>query len=140
MDSPSQLTDRELAAETEPWWARASVMLPVFALISAIAGLFPSFSVGANLLVLTSGGALAWLGLSATLPRRSPPRRLPSAALWWLLPVAVFVLAELVNYVLGSNYAHPTLSKLADPFLDRYLVRSAAFFAWLSAFWGLVRR
>jgi hypothetical protein len=35
---------------------------------------------------------------------------------------------------------YPTLSLLADPFLDHYLARTACYFGWLVAFWGLVRR
>jgi hypothetical protein len=141
MDPASQLTDGSaVAAAIEPPWTRPLVVVPLFVVISAIAGLFPSFSLGANLLILVVGGALAWLGLSAAVPRRSAPRRLSAAALWWLLPGAVFVAVELVNYSLGSTYEHPTASALADPLLDRYQVRSAAFFGWLTAFWGLVRR
>ncbi len=50
------------------------------------------------------------------------------------------VVVELTNFLLGSTYAHPTLSVLADPALDHYSIRSLAYFAWLGAFWGLVRR
>jgi hypothetical protein len=141
MDPMSQLTDGSaVAAEIEPTWTRPLVLVPLFVVISAVAGLFPSFSLGANLLILFVGGGLAWLGPSAALPRRSAPRRLSGAAVWWLLPAAVFVAVEFVNYSLGSTYEHPTLSAAADPLLDQYLVRSAAFFGWLTAFWGLVRR
>jgi hypothetical protein len=129
-----------LAAELTRPWARPVVMMPVFALIAAVGGLFPSFSLRANLLVLVTGGAMVWLGLSHRLPRREEPRRLYPLAAWWLLPALGFAAIELVDFALGSTYAHPTLSLLADPLLEHYLPRSALYFGWLAGFWGLVRR
>jgi uncharacterized membrane protein len=135
MDQPSQVT-----AEAPKVWARPLVLVPVFGLISLVGALFPSFSVGANVLVLAAGGTLCWLGLSDRLPRRRSPRQLGSGAAWWLLPALLLALVELVNFAFGSTYAHPTLSILADPVLERYPARAAAYFGWLAAFWGLVRR
>jgi hypothetical protein len=135
MEQPSQL-----AAEAERPWVRPVVLLPVFALISAVAGLFPSFSLSANLLVLALGGTLFWLGFTARMPKRTSPRRLTGAAAWWLLPALLLAIVELINFMYGSTYAHPTLSLLADPLLERYLVRTVAYFGWLAAFWGLIRR
>lgn len=135
MEQPSQL-----AAEVAQPWTRPVVLVPVFALIAAVGGLFPSFSVRANLLVLGSGGAMMWLGLSNRLRRPRPPHRLGPGAAWWLLPALGLAAVELVNFALGSTYAHPTLSKLADPLLEGYLARSGLYFAWLAAFWGLARR
>jgi hypothetical protein len=135
MDQHSQIT-----AEAPRLWARPLVLVPVFALVSLVGAAFPSFSLGANVLVLAAGGALFWLGLSTRLPRRSSPRRLRAAAVWWLVPAVVLALVELVNFVLGSTYDHPTLSKLADPWLAGYPGRALAYFGWLMAYWGLVRR
>ena len=121
-------------------WARPLVLLPAFALVSLVGGALPSFSPGANLLVPAAGGALFWLGLSNRVPRRPAPGQLPVRAWWWLVPALAFTVVELVDFALGSTAAHPTLSTLADPYLDRYAVRAAAYFGWLTAFWGLVRR
>jgi hypothetical protein len=45
-----------------------------------------------------------------------------------------------VNDLLGSTWAHPTLSVLADPLLAGHPGRSAAMLAWLAAGLALVRR
>ncbi|MCW2642338.1 MAG: hypothetical protein JWP76_4644 [Dactylosporangium sp.] len=118
---------------------RPLVLVPVFALVSMVGALFPSFSVGANVLVLVTGAALFWLGLSTRLPRRGSPHRLSAHAGWWLLPALVLAGVELVDFTLGSTYDHPTLSGLADPLLEGYPARVAAYFGWLTAYWGLVR-
>jgi hypothetical protein len=135
MDQRSQL-----AAEVDRAWTRPAVLVPAFALISSIACAMPSFSLSANLLVLCTGGALFWLGTSNTVPRRPAPRRLSAHAAWWLVPLLCLAGMEVLNFSLGSTFAHPTLSRLADPVLDRYLARAALYFGWLSAFWGLIRR
>jgi len=118
---------------------RPLVMIPAFVVISLVGGALPSFSLGANLLVLGTGAALFALGFAPG-PRRlpAPPRLVPRAA-WWVLPAAVFAAIEIGDFVLGSTPAHPTLSTLADPLLARYPVRALAYFGWLSAFWALVR-
>jgi hypothetical protein len=143
MDHSSRATGDALSVCTRPL-----VLVPVFAFISLLGALFPSFSVGANVLVLSAGGALFWLGLSARLPGGVSPRRLPGRgsprqlsahAGWWLLPALVLAGVELVDFALGSTYEHPTLSGLADPLLAGYPARAAAYFGWLTAYWGLVR-
>ena len=120
--------------------ARPWVLVPVFVVVSLVGGAFPSFSLGANLLVLGAGAALCWLGLSPRLTRRPPPRRLSARAAWWVVPAVIFAAIEIGDFVLGSTAAHPTLSTLADPLLNRYAVRALAYLGWLSAFWALVRR
>lgn len=130
----------ELAVEPASPWARAQVMLPVFVPFALIGGLLPSFSLAANLYVLALGGGLLLAGMSSRLPRRAaPPTLLPGVA-WWLVPVAVFVVVELITFGMGSTHDYPTLSLLADPLLDGYLPRCLAYFGWLAGFWGLVRR
>jgi hypothetical protein len=121
-------------------WDRPLVTVPTFVFLALVGGLFPSFSVTANLYVLVLGGVLMWLGLSGRVAKRPSPWRLTRAAAWWLVPATLFVLVELGNDLLGSTYAHPTLSVLLDDPLAHYSVRSLAYFAWLGAFWGLVRR
>jgi hypothetical protein len=135
MERPTEIT-----AEVRPWAARPAVMMPVLAVLSLVGGQFPSFSLSANLYVLMTGGALVWLGVTQRVPRRAAPAELGPAAKWWLLPVLFLAAVELVNFGLGSTHDHPTLSLLADPALDDELVRSAVYFAWLTAFWGLIKR
>jgi hypothetical protein len=130
----------ERAEPADRPWSRPLVLVPVFALVSLIGGLFPSFSLRANLYVLAVGGAMVWLGLSGRAAKRPSPSRLGRGAAWWLVPALLLGLVELTEFLLGSTAAHPTLSVLMDPVLDGYLARSACYFAWLSAFWGLVRR
>ena len=121
-------------------WDRPLVMLPVFALIAAVGGLFGSFTLSANLLVLAVGGTLIWLGLSGRVVRRPAERQLPSGAIWWLVPVLTLALVELYAFSRHSTEDYPTLSLLADPALNHYLPRTACYFGWLTAFWGLIRR
>ncbi|GIJ45873.1 hypothetical protein Val02_27590 [Virgisporangium aliadipatigenens] len=112
-----------------------------FVPIALVAGGLPSFSLAANLLVLGVGGALFWAGVTyRPLTGRSPARRWPKGSTRWLLPAGVLAGMEAVSFVLGSTPEHPTLSLLADPWLERYPVRAAGFLGWLLAFWGLVRR
>ena len=40
--------------------------------------------------------------------------------------------------MLAAGDDFPTFSRLADPLLEDQLARSAVWFAWLTAFWGLV--
>jgi len=116
------------------------VTVPTFVLLALVGGLFPSFSMSANVYVLLVGGVLTWLGLSGRVAKRPSPWRLDRRAAWWLVPAGLFVAVELSNDLLGSTHAHPTLSVLLDAPLTVYSVRSLAYFAWLGAFWGLVRR
>ncbi len=121
-------------------WDRPLVMLPLFALIAAVGGLFGSFTPQANLLVLAVGGTLIWLSLSGRTVRHPSPSRLTSGAGWWLVPVLLVALTELFAFLGKPREAYPTLSLLADPMLEHYLPRAAAYFGWLAGFWGLVRR
>jgi hypothetical protein len=129
-----------LAVDVAPAWDRPLVTVPAFALLALIGGFFPSFSLAANLYVLVLGGAMMWFGLSGRVPKRPSPTRLTRAAAWWLVPAGILLAFELTDFALGSTYAHPTVSLLTDPALDHYSIRSVAYFAWLGAFWGLVRR
>jgi len=135
MDQPPEAT-----AEAARAWDRPIVVLPVFVLIALVGGLFPSFSLLANLLVLAVGGTMVWVGMSGRAGRRLAPRQLARGAGWWLVPVLLLALVELYAFSKHSIDAYPTLSLLADPVLDQYLARAACYFGWLAAFWGLVRR
>ena len=129
----------EASAEVRTW-DRPLVMLPVFALIAAVGGLFGSFTLSANLLVLAVGGTLIWLGLSGRVVRRPAEGRLPNGAIWWLVPVLALALVELYAFSRHSIEDYPTVSLLADPVLNHYLPRAACYFGWLTTFWGLIRR
>ncbi|SCL21641.1 hypothetical protein GA0070624_2362 [Micromonospora rhizosphaerae] len=130
----------QLAAEAPRAWDRPVVSVPVLVCLSLVGGQLPSFSPQANLYTLGTGGALIWLGLSNRVPRRASPRRLAPGAIWWLLPITVFGVLEGATFVVSVGDDFPTFSRLADPLLEDHLVRSTAWFAWLAAFWGLVRR
>lgn len=130
----------EIVAEVPRTWDRPVVTVPVLVCLSLVGAQLPSFSVQANLYTLGTGGALIWLGLSNRMPRRPVPERLRRGAVWWVLPAAVFGIFEGVTFVLAAGDEFPTFSRLADPLLEDRMVRSAAYFAWLTAFWGLVRR
>jgi hypothetical protein len=121
-------------------WARPVLVLPVLVVLSLVGGAFPSFSLAANLYVLGLGVLLGGLGLSGRVRRADPPSRLPRAAAWWLVPVVPAAVLELTDFLLGSTRAHPSLSKLLDPVLAGYGPRALGYFAWLCAFWWLVRR
>jgi hypothetical protein len=138
MDQPPEIT-AEVAPAARAW-DRPIVTMPVLGFLSLIGGQLPSFSNRANLYTLCLGGALIWLGLSHRMPRKPLPGPFGAATAWWLVPVAVFAVFEGSTFLLGSRPEFPTFSKLADPLLKDELVRSAVYFGWLTAFWGLVRR
>jgi hypothetical protein len=135
MEQPS-----EIAVEVPRAWDRPVVSMPVLVFLSLVGGQLPSFSLQANLYSLSTGGALIWLGLSNRVPRRPAPTGFRPDIMWWALPIAVFAVFEGGTFMLGSTDDFPTFSRLADPILDDAVFRSAVYFGWLTAFWGLVRR
>ncbi|HKT02328.1 MAG TPA: hypothetical protein VJT31_22595 [Rugosimonospora sp.] len=136
--TPGRSPDPESAAA--PTWLRPAVLVPVTIALSLVGGRFRSFSPAATWYVLGLSAVLAGLGLSGRVPKRPVPARLPRAAAWWLVPVLLAGLLELVDFLLGSVPAHPSLSRLLDPVLAGYLPRCAGYAAWLAVFWWLVRR
>jgi hypothetical protein len=130
----------EVSAQAMRAWDRPSVVFPVFVLVALVGGLFGSFTLSANLLVLAVGGTFSWLGLTGRAGRRLVPARLSRAAAWWLVPILLLAFVELFAFTKHSLAHYPTLSLLADPILDNYAARAACYFGWLAAFWGLIRR
>lgn len=135
------MVEEDVAVPAPRSWDRPAVTVPVFAALAAVGGQFPGFTRQANLFILAVGAVFVWVGLAGWVRQ---PARLPIGwrphAVWWLLPVAVFGVLESATFLLGSSDNYPTFSRLADPLLEREVVRSVGYFGWLAAFWGLVRR
>lgn len=135
------MVEEDVAVPAPRSWDRPAVTVPVFAALAAVGGQFPGFTRQANLFILAVGGVFVWVGLAGWVRQ---PARLPIGwrphTVWWLLPVAVFGVLESATFLLGSSDNYPTFSRLADPLLEREVVRSVGYFGWLAAFWGLVRR
>lgn len=119
---------------------RPLIRISLFTLIAAVGGLFASFTLAANLLVLAVGATFMGIGLGSWAGRRPAPTRLPATAAWWLVPVLTMALVELFCFLKDSPDDWPTFSLLADPVLEHYLPRATSYFAWLTGFWVLVRR
>ncbi len=130
----------EFAAEAAQPWIRAIILVPILALLAIVGALFPPMSWAATIYVVLVGGALTALGLSGWIPRRAGPDAVPRDAAWWLVPAGLFTVIEVADILLGSTHAHPTMSTLLDPPLDRYPIRVAGYVVWLGGFWTLVRR
>lgn len=139
MERPEEAASTVIA-ERAGLWTRPYVMGAVFIPLSLLGGLFPSFSLAANIYVLLLGGSLLVAGMSSRMPRIATPQELPAGVVWWLVPVGLFAVVEVATYLGGSTHHSPTMSLLADPLLESYPTRSAAYFGWLIVFWGLVRR
>ena len=133
-------SSQQVAVEVPRAWDRPAVVLPVMAVLALIGGRLPSFSTAANVYVIVIGGVLLWLGLGNRVPRRPTGERLRAGGLWWLLPALIFGVLEAATFLFGSRDGFPTFSRLSDPLLEDPMIRSAAYFGWLAAFWGLVRR
>jgi hypothetical protein len=128
------------SAEVAHSWDRPLVVVPLFVLVALVGGLFESFTWSANLLVLAVGGTFVWLGLTGRAGRRPAPRRLGRGTVWWLVPILSLSVLELATFLRQSFEDFPTLSLIADPFLEGYGARSAAYLAWLAGFLALARR
>jgi hypothetical protein len=91
-----------------------------------------------TLTVLVPGLAVAGYGVRRT-PYRLIHTTRATTATWVGLALALCAW-ELVAYYWGNDQAHPTLSLLADPVLDTYPGRVAAYVAWLGTGAWLVTR
>ncbi len=90
--------------------------------------------------MLAVGGTLIWLSLSGRTSATHRRSGSPRGAAWWLVPLLMVALTELFAFLGKPREEYPTLSLLADPVLEHYLPRAAAYFGWLAGFWALVRR
>ncbi|HEY9392227.1 MAG TPA: hypothetical protein VIR27_20945 [Mycobacteriales bacterium] len=106
-----------------------------------LAGGFGSFTWQSTVAVLVPGLTVFALGVARPPDRR--PRPVPvgaTGAAAWSVPLLTFCVLEIVDDLLGSTYAHPTLSVLMDPVLDGHVWRSMAYFVWIVTGWALVKR
>ncbi|MQA98085.1 MAG: hypothetical protein GEV11_27040 [Streptosporangiales bacterium] len=99
-----------------------------------------SFTTESLISVLVVG--VAAIVLAARHPVRIPaPESLdPRGLIWWMIIVFGFFEWEVAGFAAGSHPWHPTLSVLLDPVLEQRPAKAAAFFAWMLAGWGLLRR
>ncbi|MFK3982845.1 hypothetical protein ACI2K4_21015 [Micromonospora sp. NPDC050397] len=109
--------------------------IAAYALVAAIAR---PLTLPAAAVVLAPGLALVWWG-ARRVPSRSIVAGRATAIAWYGLG-GVFCVWELVALFTGNDSAHPTLSILADPFLDTYPGRVAGYVLWLSTGAWLVTR
>lgn len=112
----------------------------ILAALAVVGGGLPSFTWQATTFVLVIGIAGMSLALSGLVSLGKATAAPGKGAVLWLVPVLIVCALEAVNLGFGSTYAHPTLSILLDPPLSDEGYRTAAYFIWLAAFWGLVRR
>jgi hypothetical protein len=121
--------------------ARPVLVVAALAL-SVLAGSVASLTWPAVALVAVVGGTIVGYGLLRGPQRRLRARdRLDPVGIWaWMALVLAFSTWELFAFFHGSTPAHPTVSILLDPLFDDHVVRSAAFFGWLSLGAYLVRQ
>ncbi len=88
------------------------------------------------------GGLMLARGLALSRAERLPaPAAMPRAAVraWWVVLLA-FIALEVTNDLLGSTWAHPTLSILLDPVTNSVPGRFVGVLVWVIFGDYLVRR
>ncbi|MFI6758462.1 hypothetical protein ACIBF5_04865 [Micromonospora sp. NPDC050417] len=116
----------------------APTLAATIALYALVAAVARPLTLPAAGVVLAPGLALVWWG-ARRVPQRSIVAGRPTAIAWYGLG-GIFCVWELVALFTGNDAAHPTLSILADPFLDTYPGRVAGYVLWLSTGAWLVTR
>jgi hypothetical protein len=105
------------------------------------AGRFASFTWQSTMAVLVPGLTIFTLAIGRSPRRRPAPQAVGTqGVVAWAVPLLSFCVMEIGNDLLGSTYAHPTLSILLDPVLDVHVWRSAGYFVWIWVGWALVKR
>ncbi|HEX5495861.1 MAG TPA: hypothetical protein VFX70_14920 [Mycobacteriales bacterium] len=106
-----------------------------------LAGGFDSFTWQSTAAVLIPGMIIFALGVARPPDRRPRPVPIGTAgAVAWSVPLLTFCVLEIVDDLLGSTRAHPTLSILMDPVLNIHVWRSMGYFVWIVVGWALVKR
>lgn len=106
-----------------------------------LAGGFASFTWQSTAAVLIPGLTIFALGVGRPPDRRPRPAPIGNVgAVAWAVPLLTFCVLEIVDDLLGSTPAHPTLSVLMDPVLDGHVWRSMGYFVWIVVGWALVKR
>lgn len=122
------------------WWAAAAL-----AGYAALAGLPARFSWPATLAVIVPGAVVVALARRPWTRNQSFPEVQPEGAAPWVVVLVGLCVWELVNLFLQpsltvGSYDHPTLSELAEPFLNGHWGRSIGITAWLATGWYLLER
>lgn len=106
-----------------------------------LAGTFASFTWQSTAAVLIPGITIFALGIARPPDRRPRPAPIGiTGAVAWSIPLLTFCVLEIVDDLLGSTHAHPTLSILMDPVLNVHVWRSMGYFVWIIVGWALVKR
>lgn len=113
---------------------------------AAVAGGFARFTWPITVAVLVPGALAVVAVWRDRAPRPKAPRLDPLGSLAWAAVFVALGLWELAQLLMQpgltiNSYAHPTISVLLDPLLNRHRVdRSIGIFVWLAFGWYLIDR
>ncbi len=130
--------------------AAAAIALGAAAILAGVASGARPFTVPADVAVSVPSALLVGsLALERLRPGTGPWRRMDRArpeggrgtAVPWLVVIAVLVGVELASYFhSGPRADYPTISSAMDALFRHRAARAAAWLAWLTVGWYLVRR
>jgi len=116
-------------------------LIAVTLVYSFIVGGLRTFTPASNVAIFGTGAIFLAIALFRPPKRVPPPRSLERRGIMaWTIMLGVFSVQEIANDLLGSSYAHPTLSILMTPILDHQLFRAVAVFVWIAVGVELLRR
>ncbi|MGI8696809.1 MAG: hypothetical protein ACR2JQ_09180 [Mycobacteriales bacterium] len=116
-------------------------LIGLAAMYSWLVGGLKAFSPTANLVIVGTGAVFLTIGAFRPPPKVPPPARLGRrGVVAWSVLLGVFAVQEVINDILGSTHAHPTLSVLMDPVLGGHLAKSVAVFVWIAFGGEMLRR
>lgn len=102
---------------------------------------FGSFTSSSTIAILGTGLVALVVAFACPPPRIATTKPLSKVGVSvWVAILASFSIQEVLNDILGSTRAHPTLSVLMDPFLGVHVVRAIALAIWIRVGWVLLRR